>query len=696
MPTSNPFVACSANMRRSPQTIVLLSFLAGSGCRADTATPADATKTASGQGETISSEVLDEVTANMDLQADPCTDFYRYACGGWMDSTPLPPDEPRFGRFNVLRERNAAALKEILAVQEGTKLGNFYQACMDEAAIEERGAQPLEPLFEEVAAVDDLPSLMHAAGRLHRSGVHPFFSMYVSPDYVDPSINLAHLGQGGLGLPDRDYYLGKDEAAKQTLAAYERHIAENLERLGDESAAKTAKAIVAFETKLAEVSKPRAELRDPEKHYNRVTAEGLAAMAPQLPWASFLEATGYPKVNDFNAAPEEFFVAMAEIVASTEMATLRDYLRWQVLETYAEHLSQPFAQSHFEFFRKTLRGQQEMAPRWKRCVDTTDKAMGEALGQHYVEQHFAGDSREIALEMIHGIEAAFEEGLPQLSWMDATTRERAVEKMKAVVNKIGHPEEWKSYDALEVGNDYTANLMAAFSVEFDRNASKIGQAVDRKEWHMSPPTVNAYYNPSMNEMVFPAGILQPPFFSPDFPMAMNFGGIGMVMGHELTHGFDDQGRKFDGRGSMSQWWEAEATERFEERAQCVADLYSGYEVQPGVKLNGKLTLGENIADLGGIKEAFRAYQAWAKSQGVDPEAPATDGLTQEQLFFVSFGQIWCSKATPEVEKVLALTDPHSHPRYRVNGPLSQLPEFWETFSCDAGEPMRPENVCEVW
>ena len=652
----------------------------------------------------VGQEVAQEVLSNLDTSVSPCDDFYRFACGGWLDRTEIPPDESRFGRFHVLRERNKAALQRILdeaaadtqATGDRGKLGQFYRSCLDEAAIEKNDIAALQSSFEAIDGVRNLETLMSAAGRLHRQGASVLFGVYVGPDYENPDLNLAHLGQGGLGLPDREYYLGTDERSVALREAYEAHVTRMFELLGDDDAAARAKSVVAFETRLAEAWMPRDELRDPKKRYNPVDRKALQKMTPGIPWDAYFRGTGHADVTALNVAPRVYFEGMQKVLKSTKPEVLRAYLRWHVVHGAANHLPERFVQASFDFYGKTLRGQQTLEPRWKRCVDATDGALGEILGQDYVASQFAGDSKQIALDMIQQIEAAFAEGLGQLSWMDDTTRERALEKMHAVVNKIGYPEQWRDYGGLEVGDDHLANMLAAAAFEFDREARDVGQPVDRKRWYMTPPTVNAYYNPSANEMVFPAGILQPPFFDPEFPMAMNFGGIGMVMGHELTHGFDDQGRKFDGSGRMTQWWEDSVVERFEEQAACVEALYDGYEVQPGLTLNGKLTLGENIADFGGIKQAYRAFRQWASDNDVAIDAPAMDGLTQAQLFFVSYGQIWCTKATPEIERVLALTDPHAHSRYRVNGPLSNLPEFWETFSCEENQPMRPQNTCEVW
>ena len=646
--------------------------------------------------------VAQEVLSNLDESVDPCQDFYQFACGGWLERTELPADQPRFGRFNVLRERNKLALRQILEEADGAqepgaiKLASYYGRCMDEAAVHKRGLDPLRPALERIGEVSDRASLMRVLGGLHRHGVDGLFRFHVAPDYEQPDVYRAHLSQGGLGLPDRDYYLKKDPQGKQLVEAYRDHVARTLEMLGEKNAGKQAKAIVAFETRLAKAATPRDQLRDPVKRNNPVKLDGLTKLAPDLPWDAFFEEAGTSDTDYLNVAPPSYFIELSNIVRGTPTGTLRSYLRFHLARVHAEALPERFVQADFEFYKQRLRGQQSLAPRWKRCVESTDRALGELLGRAYVDKHFSADSREIAGDMIHRIEQAFAEGLPQLAWMDEPTRERALQKMHAIVNKVGHPLKWKDYAALQVGENHFENTWAARSFEFDRHAREVGKTVDKLEWHMTTPTVNAYYNPPNNEMVFPAGILQPPFFSPEYPMSMNFGGIGMVMGHELTHGFDDQGRKFDGDGRLREWWEAPVAKRFEERASCVEGLYDSYEVQPGLHLNGKLTLGENIADLGGIKEAYSAYSSWAKAEGVDIDGKAMGELTEAQLFFVSYGQLWCTKATSEVERVLAVTDSHSHPRYRVNGPLSQLPAFWDTFSCEEGEAMRPKNTCEVW
>ncbi len=661
-------------------------------------------------GSPEATQFATEVRASMDLEAEPCQDFYRYACGGWLDSTELPSDQTRWARsFSVIHERNRSVVRDILeqaAADPGAdpgrrQIGDFYASCMDEAGIEKAAGAPLAPLLEEIAGVEDAASLMAATGKLHRHSVGALFGTQALPDFKNPDLNIAFFFQGGLGMPDRDYYVAEDEKKRQLMAEYEKHVAHMLELLGAKAQQATADAarIVAFETRLAEASRPRTEMRILEKLYNRIDVSGLKQLTPKLPWDAYLAATGYPGVTEASIATPEFFEALEAAVGDTDPAVLRGYLRWHLVNSTAEVLPAAFVDADFEFYGRKLQGQQEMQPRWKRCVAATEGALGEAVGQLYVERRFAGGSKEVALEMIHDIEAAFEKSLPQLSWMDEMTRGRAVEKAKAVGNKIGYPDTWRDYSSMKVKRgDHFANAMAARGFDYDRDAGKVGQPVDRREWRMTPQMVNAYYTPLQNEIVFPAGILQPPFFHRDFPAAMNYGAIGAVMGHELSHGFDDQGRKFDPRGQLREWWEPAASERFSEQAGCVDDLYSGYEVEPDVRVNGELTLGENIADIGGVKQAYAAYQSWQarhRSSSATPE-PAVDGLTDDQLFFVAFGQVWCSLSTPEQVRLRITTDSHAPPRFRVIGAVSNNREFAEAFACEAGAPMRPEKVCEVW
>ena len=659
-----------------------------------------------GAGRLTPKEIADSVLGTMDRTADPCQDFYRYACGTWLDTTKLPPDRPRWGRgFTEIAERNIEILREILEEAgrdpEGNpdraRIGSFYAACMDASTVESRGLEPLRSMLAEIARVVDVQTLMAVAGAMHQVEVRVLFMPDFDADFKDPNINIAHFLQGGLGLPDRDYYLKDEERSRDLRAQYQAHVGRMLVLLGEppEDAARHAEQIVRFETQLAEVSLPRAETRDPERIYHKIDLAGLKETAPELPWDTFLTATGYPSVTSINVSVPAFFAGMARSAAQASPEVLQAYLRWHLLHATANQLPQAFVDENFAFFGKTLSGQKEIQPRFKRCVAATDGALGEILGRAFVERQFAGESKEIALGMIQGIEASFEGSLPGLAWMDEATRGRAAEKRKAIANKIGYPDAWRDYSSLAVRpGDYFGNTLAARAFEFRRKADQVGKPVDRREWGMTPPTVNAYYNPLLNEMVFPAGIMQRPFFHRDFPPAMNFGGIGMGMGHELTHGFDDQGRKFDGTGKLREWWEPAVIAKFEERARCIEDLYATYEIEPGLSVNGKLTLGENIADLGGVKAAYRAYKAWSRREGETP--PVVEGITSDQLFFVAYAQTWCSLQTPEIERVLATVDPHSPPRFRVQGALSNLPEFAQAFQCQAGSPMNPAKKCEVW
>jgi putative endopeptidase len=651
-------------------------------------------------------QVAASVKAAMDPKADPCQDFYQYACGGWLAATPLPADQPRWGRgFSEIEERNREVLRRILeeaARNSGgdpdrERMGNFYTACMDEAAVEKAGADPLKPMLEKIATVKDPASLMAVVGTMHGSQVPSLFSGRVRADFKNPDIYISYLSQGGLGLPDRDYYLKDDARSKELRKDYTAHVEKMLTLLG-ESAKKSrshAKKILEFEAELARAALPRAELRDPEKTYHKIDIGGLKKLTPDLPWDAYLGSLGYPGIKDISVAVPPFMEKIAALARTTDADTLQAYLRWHLVNDAAPRLSKAFVDESFSFFGQKLSGQKENEARWKRCVDATDNAVGEILGRSFVEKQFAGDSKALALEMIQGIESAFASNLPGLSWMDDATRARALDKVHALANKIGYPDAWRDYSSLTITKgDYFGDTLAARRFDARRDLERIGKPVDKKEWQMTPPTVNAYYNGSANEMVFPAGIMQSPFFHRDFPAPMNYGGIGLVMGHELTHGFDDRGRKFDPQGRLEEWWDPSASKKFEERTACVVDLYEGYEVQPGVHLNGKLTLGENIADLGGVKESYRAYHDWLEKH---PEPQATvAGLTGDQLFFVGFAQTWCTVTSPEFERLRATTDSHSAPRFRVQGPLSNFPAFARAFQCAEGTPMNPRNRCEVW
>ncbi len=651
-------------------------------------------------------QIASDVLSAMDRSADPCQDFYRYACGTWLDTTELPPDRPRWSRsFTVVRESNKEVQRELIEIAAADPnsgaasalVGTYYGACMDEAAVEKAGLTPLEPYFESIEAITDAESLFAVTGELYRQGINPLFDYGIFADLKDPDYNILNLAQGGLGMPDMDYYVSEDSKKRELLAEYEQHIARMLILLGDIEAEATRKAskILAFETELAKHSRTRTEMRQLDKMYHRMDRAGLKELSPGLPWDSFFKATKHADINAINVMTPEFFEALQDLVQTTDLEVLRAYLKWNVVNATANRLPAAFVDTNFDFYGRKLSGQQEIQPRWKRCVDGASGALGQPLGRLYVDRMFAGDSKGKALEMIDDIFAAFDDNLASVDWLDDATRWRAHRKLVAVRSKIGYPDKWRSYSSLELTpQSYFANAVAAAEFDFDYEANKIGEPVDRQEWSWPPQTVNAGYLSTANEIMFPAGILQPPFFHRDFPAAMNYGSIGLAIGHELTHGFDDQGRKFDPTGMMHEWWEPEVSERYEKQAECVAEYYSAYEVEPGANVNGELTLGENIADIGGIKLAHQAYRLWEERHGT-PE-PIVEGLTNEQLFWVAAGQTWCTKASAEYLRQQVTTDPHTPAMFRVLGPLSNLREFAEAFECESGTPMNPKEKCVVW
>jgi putative endopeptidase len=681
-------------------SILLPMLLAGCGPKAPPAPPAPVAPVAPPV-----STVAQTVLSALDPTVDPCVDFYQYACGGWLAETELPSDKPSWTRsFSVIAQSNRVFLKDLLeraaadpaAGDEGwAKMGRFYGACMDESGVEDAKLTGAQPLLDAVAGLKTHRGLMPILAQLHAANVDALFGAEVEGDFKDPQLTILHLGQGGLSLPDRDYYLKDDEKSVALLDAYNAHIATMLQLAGaDEAdAKKQARQIVAFEKSLAELHRPRAEMRDPTKIYNKIDRAGLDKQVKDLDWGAWLKAMGTPDVTDINVDAPDVMKGMGKLVANTDLDIIRVYLRWQTLHAVSSHLPAAYVDASFDFYGKQVYGQQENEVRWKRCVRATDGGLGEIVGRYFIEEKFAGASKDKAVAMIEGIQGAFEQQLPALEWMDDETRARAIEKKNSLVNMIGYPNKWRAYDYEVAGDNHLANILASRAFETRDAMGRVGKPTDSTRWYMSPPAVNAYYHPLYNQMVFPAGILQPPFFDAGFPMAMNFGGIGMVMGHELTHGFDDQGRMFDPKGRMVEWWAPEASARFEERAACVEEQFNGYEVAPGLPVNGKLTLGENIADLGGLKSSYNAFKAY---EAANPAPAAVPGLTDDQLLFVSFAQGWCSVSSPEYEKMLVLSNPHSPPKFRVNGPVANLPEFHEAFSCPVGAPLHPEKFCTIW
>ncbi|HKG92286.1 MAG TPA: M13 family metallopeptidase [Gemmatimonadaceae bacterium] len=648
--------------------------------------------------------------ANLDSTCRACEDFYGFANGGWLKRTAIPAQYSAYGAFHQLNERNQDALRKVLdaaaadrsqpATTAKGKVGAFYATCVDSAAAD-RGADaaaPIRPTLGRVAAIRSRPALVAELARLHNEGYGVAFGYGAFPDLKNSTQIIAFADQGGLGLPDRDYYLKDDSASKQLRRAYVDHIARTLVLLGDSPMAARAAAELAMgvEGTLARASMPRVERRDPTNLYHKMDVAGLKALAPGLDWGKYLEARGITRAFDVNVADTGFVRTAARLLDTLPLTDWKAYLRWQVAATAAPTLGSAFVAEDFRF-QQLLTGQKEMQPRWRRCLEATDNALGEALGQAYVEQYFTPAAKARALEMVHNLEAAMRERLSGLEWMGDSTRARAVTKLQAYANKIGYPDKWRDYSALEVRRDlpYAANARRAAEFETRRQMAKLGTTVDRTEWSMTPPTVNAYYNPLQNEIVFPAGIMQPPVFDPSADDAVNYGGMGAVIGHEISHGFDDMGRRFDATGNMADWWTAQDDARFRERAQRVVQQFNGYAAVDTLKVNGQLTLGENIADFAGLTIAYAAFQKALAQKG--RPAPI-DGFTAEQRFFLAWAQVWRQSTRPELARMLVTVDSHAPSRWRVNGPLSNMPEFQKAWGCKTGDPMvRGDEVrARIW
>jgi putative endopeptidase len=635
----------------------------------------------------------------IDPSVNPCDDFYEYACGNWLKRTEIPADKASWGRgFSVIDDRNEKELRTILesaAKGEGDpKLGAYWQSCTDEEAIEKNGPAELKAQLAKVDAVKDTPSLIKEVARIHLGLGNPMFETGQEQDYKDATQVVAVLDQGGLGLPDRDYYVSTTGKFPEIKKQYQAHVERMLALAGEPAAqaAKDAATVLRIETALATASMSRVDRRDPAKIYHRLELAGIEKTAPKWNWKAYLSELGIGGVTQINVRSPEFFAALSKELARTPLADWKTYLRWHVVKDLAPVLSKPFVDENFAFFGKTLQGTAEIEPRWKRCVKRVDSGLGFQLGQEFVKKTFGAEGKKRTVDMVREVEAAMGSNLDQLSWFDDPTRKQAHEKLAAIANKIGYPDKWRDYSALQITKDsLVQNAVAANTFETKRQLAKIGKPVDRSEWGITPPTVNAYYDPSMNEMVFPAGILQPPFFNRAAAAPVNYGAIGMVYGHELTHGFDDEGRQFDAKGNLRDWWSPPVGKEFDKRAQCVVDQYNGYVSVDDLHVNGKLTLGENIADLGGMKLAHAAY---VKARGGEPKKMGAH--TDDQLFFLGIAQSWCTKRRPEMARVRVTTDPHSPPQFRINGPMSNLKEFADAFQCKAGDKMVRQYACVVW
>jgi len=644
-------------------------------------------------------------TANLDKTCKPCDDFYQFAMGGWMKSNPIPPEYSTWGTFTQLADKNQQNLRQILQDAENAKasagsneqkIGDFYASCMDITAIDAAGTKPLELELARIAGIKSLADLQAETERLQSRGVGALFHFGSNQDAKDSTRVIGGAFQGGLGLPEREYYLKEDDKSKRLRDSYVKHVAKMFELLGDpaEQSAAEAATILKMETALATASMKNTDLRDPDKTYHKMTLADLKALTPNFSWEDYFKAAGHPELKEINVGQPDFFKALDAQLTATPIDDWKTYLRWHLVNAAAPGLPEKFVAEDFDFRGKTLTGAKEIQPRWKRCVQATDRVLGEALGLVYVQKYFPPEAKARALEMVHSLVAALRDDLQTLPWMGPDTRKQATAKLEAFAVKIGYTDKWRDYSALKIDRrSYSENQWRGAEFDFARRLNKIGKPVDRTEWGMTPPTVNAYNNSSMNEIVFPAGILQPPFYDPNADDAVNYGGMGAVIGHEITHGFDDHGSKFDSNGNLKDWWSPEDLKNFQARAACVSDQFDAYVVDGDLHENGKLVLGESIADLGGLKIAYAAYE---KSLAGKPRPPEKDGFTPEQRFFLGWAQVWGANERIEYARLMANTNPHPLPRFRGNGPLSNMAEFAKAFGCKKGEPMVRERTCKIW
>jgi putative endopeptidase len=704
-------------MRTLKMSLIVLTFCAlsfaqdkAAPAKADTAKPAAKAATTDAKAAPAAKPATaKKKTAGFDINAldrsvEPCNNFYQFACGTWIKNNPVPSDRTRWGRFNELADNNNAILKEILeAAEKGgdkrnavdQKIGDFYGSCMDEATINKKGLEGMKPWMDTINGMKSKGDLTDVIIALHKNNGPGFFGFGSGPDLNNASLNVAQFGQDGLGLPNKDYYTKTDAKSVDTREKYVDHVARMFILMGDRPAAAVAQAgkVMEIETDLANASLGPVDLRDPQKQNHTMTVEEWQKLTPSFNYSKYMDGIGAPKVTKLNVAMPDFAKGFEAAIQKYSVDDIKNYLRWHAIHWAARTLPTNFNEENFAFYSKYLGGQKEQLPRWKRCVAQTDGELGEALGIAYVQKAFPKSAKDRMDVLVKNVENALQTDIEGLDWMSPTTKAQAVDKLKAIANKVGHPEKWRDYSSVKiVAGDALGNYLRAQEFELKRQLAKIDKPVDHKEWGMTPPTVNAYYNPQENNINFPAGILQPPFFDNAMDDGVNYGAIGAVIGHELTHGFDDEGAQFDKVGNLKDWWTEADKKAFEERTTCIAKEYDGFIAIDDVHVNGKLTLGENAADNGGVRIALMALQAAMKGK------PATklDGFTPEQRLFLGWGQIWCQNMTPQAARLQAQTDPHSAGQYRVNGVVRNMPEFQKAFSCKDGAPMAPKDRCRVW
>jgi putative endopeptidase len=650
---------------------------------------------------------------SIDKSANPCTDFYQYACGNWVKNNPIPGDQTRWGTFNQLAERNqwleyqeleAASKPSASRTALEAKFGDFFGACMDKSLADEKGIKPLEPTLQAINGLNskgELAALLVKLSVDYTATAPLFFQFGVEQDQLDSSKQIAAIGQGGLGLPDRDYYLSQDARQQKIRDQYVAHMTAMFQLAGDspEKAAAEAKSVMTIETAFAKASMARVDMREPKNVYHVMTVEQFKTLSPNFDWSTFFNNIGIAPFATLNVATPDFFKATSQVIQEQDLDALKSYLRWHALHEAAPYLSTNFIDENFHFYSEELAGQKEITPRWKRCTRLTDRDLGEAVGQDWVKKNFPPQDKESMQKLVAALDKALGEDIQQLPWMSEATKKEAKTKLSLFRNKIGYPDHWRDYSSVKVSPDtLLANVDSAARFADKHEFDKLGKPVDETEWGMTPPTVNAYYDPPMNDINFPAGILQPPFYDASKDPAVNFGSIGVVIGHEMTHGFDDEGSQYDGKGNLREWQTPADRKAFTERTDCEVKEYNGFESAPGQFLNGKLTLGENTADNGGLRIAYLALMNTLQAEG--KKAPYTDdkidGFTPQQRFFIAFAQVWCSNQTDQSLRVSAKIDPHSPGKFRTNGSVQNFDEFGKAFGCKEGTPMYPANSCRVW